>query len=91
LGGGIGFFVGYGIILLLSFSFPDIGDILMNPIIIMIIVVFSALIGHKIEENRKLTTNDVKEAVKGGIGITFGWYAFWLTIALVISIVTSLL
>jgi len=54
----------------------------MNPIIFMIIVVFSVLIGNKIEENGKITTGDVKEAVKGGVGITFGWFAIWIAIGL---------
>jgi len=87
LGGTIGFFVGGGIIFILSLSFPSFGKIFMNPIIFMIIVVFSAFIGNKIEENGKITTNDVKEAVQGGVGITFAWFAIWIAIGLVFVVI----
>ena len=84
MGGTIGFFVGGGIVFILSINFPELGKIFMNPIVFMIIVVFSGIIGSKIEENGKITTSDVKEAVKGGVGITFGWFAIWIAIGLAV-------
>lgn len=91
MGGTIGFFVGSGIVFILSINFPDFGKIFMNPIIFMIIALFSAFIGNKIEENGKITTSDVKEAVKGGIGITFAWFAIWIAIVLAVDAVVYFL
>ncbi len=54
----------------------------MNPFVLMIIVLSFVFIGSKIEENGKITIDDVKEAIKDGTGMTFYWFAIWIAIGL---------
>ena len=72
---------------LLSMNFHNLGEIFGNPIVFMIVAVFSAFIGNKIEENGKITASDAKEAIKDGVGVTFGWFAIWIVIGLGIGAV----
>jgi len=44
-------------------------------------------IGASIEKNGRLSISDTKEAVKGGVQVTFVYFAFWIGIALVIYII----
>ena len=83
MGGTIGFFISGGTIVILSINFPCLRKILMNPFVLMAIVLSAAFIGNKIEENGKITIDDVKQSIKDGTGVTFYWFAIWIAIGLV--------
>jgi flagellar biosynthesis protein FlhB len=85
LGGTIGFLVGIISVGIISILFPNSRDLLTNPIILMIIVVTTGLIGNSIEEKGSLSANNIKEAVKGGVFVTFSWFAICIGIGLVIA------
>ncbi len=86
MGGTIGFFVSGIAVFLLSNLLPSLRDLLTNPILLMVVCVMGIFIGDSIEKNGRLTTGDVKEAVKGGVGITFSWLAIWIGIGVVVAI-----
>jgi len=84
VGGTIGFFVSGAVLFVLGVLLPvGIGKVLTNPVVGMILLMIGAFIGHTVEEKGKVTSEDLKEAVKAGVGITFGWFAIWIGVAVV--------
>jgi len=86
MGGTIGFFASGGLVFILSTLLPDLSGILTNPIVFMVLCVIGVFIGGSIAEKGRLTISDVKEAVKGGVSITLGWFAIWIGFGLVIMV-----
>jgi uncharacterized membrane protein len=91
LGGTIGFFATGIPILLLSILWPSIGELLMNPILFMVLCMAGVFIGNSIEKKGKISTGDVKKAIKEGVVFTFGWFTIWFGIGLVFFLIVFIL
>jgi hypothetical protein len=87
LGGTIGFFAGGALIFILTNLIPSLGSFLFNPIVFMVLCVACVFIGSTIQENKRISLGDIKEAIHAGVGVTFGWIFIWVAIGLVGAIV----